>query len=232
LKTKKNINPAKIGLIGHSEGGMIAPVVAAKNSDLAFIILLAGPGTTGKQILLAQSELIARADSTPEADIQSNLAVSRKIYDLMDSQKDPKKLAPLLKELLKKEAATLTEEERIASNLTDAGINNVVLTVCSAWFMEFVRFDPQPWLKKVSCPVLALNGERDLQVPCTENLTAIEKALKSGKCKDYTVTALPGLNHLFQHCTSCRIDEYGKISETFSPEVLKMMADWIMKNSE
>ncbi len=232
LITQPHINPAKIGLAGHSEGGMIAPIVAAKNSKVAFIILLAGPGTTGKQILLSQAALIAAAENTPEEDIKKTIAINSKIYDLIESQKDPKKLATDLRAFLKKEADSLSQQEKEDANLTDAAINNIVISVSSPWFIEFVAFDPQPWLKKVSCPVLALNGEKDLQVPCNENLDAIKAALASGKCKDYTIKALPGLNHLFQHCNTCRIGEYASLSETFSPEVMQIMTDWIKNLSK
>lgn len=229
LKTRTDIDPLRIGLAGHSEGGMIAPVVAAKNSEVAFVILLAGPGTTGKQILISQGELIARAENTPETEIQQSIALNRKIYDLMEKKKDPEKLAEALRALLKEEAAKLTPEERVAANLTDAAINAIAMNVSTPWFIEFVSFDPQPWLKKVQCRVLALNGENDLQVPCNENLTAIESAFKAGKCTDYTIKPMPGLNHLFQHCNSCKIGEYARIEETFSPEVLQIMVDWILQ---
>jgi len=227
LQTRNEIDPSCIGLIGHSEGGMIAPIVAAKNSKVAFIILLAGPGTTGKQILMDQAELIARADSTPESEIALNRTILEKIYGLIEKEGYSKELSGSLKELMKREAENMTSEQKEASGLTDANINRSVSLICTKWFVEFVRFDPQPWLKKVSCPVLALNGEKDLQVPCAQNLTAIEKALKSGKCKQYKTMAFPGLNHLFQHCTTCQISEYARISETFSPEVLHVMIDWI-----
>jgi pimeloyl-ACP methyl ester carboxylesterase len=230
LRTQEKINPEKVGLMGHSEGGMIAPIVASKNSKVDFIVLLAGPGVSGRRILLSQAELIAKADSMPEQEIKDNIAVSSKIYDLIEKEKDLKKLAPLVREELKKLAAAMTDEERREANLSDAGINSMVISVCSPWFANFVKFDPQVYLKKVSCPVLALNGEKDLQVPCSENLNAIETALRNGKCRDYTVKALPGLNHLFQNCTTCRIGEYAQISETFSPQALQIVRDWILEH--
>jgi uncharacterized protein len=227
LKTNSHINPKMVGLMGHSEGGMIAPIIASRNKNVAFIVLLAGPGTTGKQILISQSELIGRADSVPEKELQDNLAMSRKIYELIEKEKDSKKLADGIREVIKNSTADLTEDQKKEAGLTDAAITGMIMTVTSDWFTTFLRLDPSVYLKKVKCPVLALNGEKDLQVPCKENLAAIETALKSGGNTHYLIKEMPGLNHLFQHCTSGSPTEYIRISETFSPEVLGIIAKWI-----
>jgi uncharacterized protein len=227
LKTHPKIDPSKIGIMGHSEGGMIAPIVASKNKNLAFVILLAGPGTTGKQILISQSELIGRAEGQKEEDLKDEKRINQIIYDIIEKGKEPKKVAEQVRASLKDEASKLTDKQRNEAGLTDFKINQMVMTVSSKWFINFVKFNPQPYLIKISCPVLALGGEKDLQVPVKENLPAIENALKNGKCKDYTVKELPGLNHLFQHCTSGSPSEYAGISETFSLEALKIIGDWI-----
>jgi hypothetical protein len=228
LKTHPKINPAKIGIMGHSEGGMIAPIVASKNKSIAFIVLLAGPGTTGKQILISQSELIGRAEGTKEEELKDDKRINEIIYDIVEKGKDPKKVAEQVRAVLKDELAKLTDEQKKDAGFDDMKINQVIMTVASKWFITFVKFDPQPYLKKVTCPVLAVGGEKDLQVPVKENLPAIESALKNGKCKNYTVKELAGLNHLFQHCTTGSPSEYAAISETFSPEALKTIGDWII----
>jgi uncharacterized protein len=232
LKTNSHVNPKMIGLMGHSEGGMIAPIVASRNKNIAFIVLLAGPGTTGKQILISQSELIGRADSVPEKELQENLDVSRNIYALIEKEKDTKKLTDGIRKVIKESTDKMTEEQKKEAGLTDLAINGMIITVTSDWFTTFLRFDPAVYLKKVKCPVLALNGERDLQVPCKENLAAIETALKSGGNTHYMIKEMPGLNHLFQHCASGSPTEYIRISETFSPEVLGIIAKWINEQAE
>jgi uncharacterized protein len=228
LKTHPKIDPSKIGIMGHSEGGLIAPIVASKNKNIAFVVLLAGPGTSGKQILVSQSELIGRAEGAKEEEIKENMRINKKIFDIVEKGKDPKKIAEQIRTTLKDEASKMTEDQRKEADLTDMTITQIVMKVANKWFIAFVKLDPQPYLKKVSCPLLAIGGEKDLQVPVKENLPAIESALKNGKCKNYTVKELPGLNHLFQHCTSGSPSEYAAISETFSPEALKLIGDWIL----
>lgn len=221
------IDASKVGMIGHSEGGMVAPVVAAQNPGLAFIVLLAGPGTSGKQILLSQGALIARAEGTPEEEIKRSLDVSASILTIIEEEKNPDKIEERIRSEMKALAGKYTKEECEEAGLTDANINSVVYSARSVWFPEFVRFKPEQYLRKVKCPVLALNGENDLQVPCMENLDALRSALEAGGHKNYRIQALPGLNHLFQHSSTGRISEYAGIAETFAPEALSIVLTWI-----
>ncbi len=216
-----------IGLIGHSEGGMIAPLVASRNSKVAFIILLAAPGTSGQQILLDQAELIGRADSVPLEELNDNLRIARMTYDIIAREKKKEEAGRKIRELIKKETENMSAEEIAEAGLTEQAINAMVYELTSDWFSTFVRFNPEVYLKKVRCPVLALNGEKDLQVPAALNLEGINRALKSGKCPSFEVVALPDLNHLFQHCATGSPSEYVKIRETMSPEVLQIMIRWI-----
>jgi len=233
LKTRREVNPKKIGLIGHSEGGLIAPMIAAQSPDVAFIVLMAGPGITGEKILDLQGALIAKANGAPQGGvIAKNRELQKKMFAVIEAEKDDaaaeKKLRPIWTEALH----ALTDEEKKALEFSGADPDSLfqiqIKQVLSPWFRYFLFYDPQPTLKKVKCPVLAINGEKDLQVPPKENLSAIEKALKAGGNKNFTVTELPGLNHLFQSATTGAPSEYAKIEETISPTALQVLGDWIL----
>lgn len=225
LKTVPGIDLKKIGLAGHSEGGLIAPMVAVKNKDVAFIILLAGPGLTGEEILLLQAALIARADSTPEDEIKRSVEMNKKIYEIVKKNKDNTDAAKKIREYFEEVKKNLSKEEKDA--LTMMVVEGSIRQVLTPWFRYFLTYDPRRILKKVSCPVLAVNGGKDLQVPPEEDLKSIAECLKKGKCKVHKEIEFPGLNHLFQHCTTGSVSEYSKIEETFAPEVLEEMKNWI-----
>ena len=225
LKTHKKINPKKIGIIGHSEGGMVAPMVAAKSKDVAFIVMLAGPGLSGDKILLLQSRLIAKAENVRDDSSNQGLAISEKMYDVIKKEKDNKKAAEQLRKIYQESLPDSLKND-IKKSIE---FNQQIAELTSPWMRFFLTYDPQKSLRKVKCPVLALNGEIDLQVPPKDNIPAIEEALKKAGNKDYTVKEMPGLNHLFQHCTTGSPTEYAGIEETFSPEVLDLIAKWILK---
>jgi uncharacterized protein len=226
LKTYAKINPKKIGIIGHSEGGIVAPMLAVKSKDVAFIVMLAGPGLPGDKILLLQTELIARAEKISEDSIKANIAQSEKIYAIVKKEKDDKKAVQQIKKIMIETLPdSLKKDVKTSFELTGQ-----IATLLSPWMRFFITYDPQKSLKKVKCPVLALNGAKDLQVPPTENIAAIEAALKKAGNKDYTLKEMSGLNHLFQHCTTGSPTEYANIEETFSPEVLEMISQWILKH--
>lgn len=232
LKTRKEINAKQIGLIGHSEGGLIAPMVATQSADVAFIVLMAGPGISGEEILYLQSALIARASGAPETAIAKNLTLSKKTFAVIKAEPDnavaEKKLHPIWTQALK----TLTDEEKKALDFTGTSPDSLfqlqIKQLLSPWFRYFLFYDPQSALKKVRCPVLAINGEKDLQVPPKENLAAIARALKAGGNKKFVIKELPGLNHLFQAASTGAPAEYAKIEETISPAALQTIGDWIL----
>jgi pimeloyl-ACP methyl ester carboxylesterase len=227
LKERKEINKTKIGLIGHSEGGMIAPLTAIQSDDVSFIVLMAGLGIPGDSILYLQGELIQRAEGMSEEEIQKSVKLQREIFSIVKNSTDDEKLDKELREKFYVEYATMTEEEKSALGDPEVYLNMQIKTIASPWFKYFLRFDPTPVLEKVKCPVLAINGEKDLQVPPKENLSAIETSLKKGGNNNFEVKILPGLNHLFQTSTTGKISEYGKIEETISPTALQTMLDWI-----
>jgi len=229
LKTRPEIDAKKIGLIGHSEGGIIAPMAAAKSDDVAFIVLLAGPGLSGEEILYRQAELIARAGGADDKAVGRQRAIQEKMFAIVKKEKDDKAAREQIEAAIKEAIDKLSDDEKkeVEKNKGAAAANmNLMLT---PWFRYFLAYDPAPTLKRVKCPVLALDGERDLQVPAKADLEAIDKALKDGGDKDVTVKELPKLNHLFQTCDTGAPTEYGKIDETFAPAALNEISGWINK---
>ena len=231
LKSRKEINPSQIGLIGHSEGGIVAPLAASKSKDIAFIVLMAGTGLTGEEILYLQAALIEKAGGASDEAIATNNKVQRAMFTIVKEEKDNAAAEKRMKENLTNMMAGFTEEQRKALG-TSSALDAQVKSVLSPWFRYFLVYDPRPALKKVNCPVLALNGERDLQVPPKEDLSEIAKALAEGGNKDYKTVLLPGLNHLFQTSTTGSPLEYGKIDETMAPIALQTMGDWIVAQTK
>lgn len=218
LKTRKEVNPKLIGIIGHSEGGIVAPRVAAASSDVAFIILMAAPGLPGDQVILSQSALILRASGADDAKVQENRSMQEKIIAAAKQENDPAVAEKKIREILR---ASLPKD--VPAQAIDAQVKRAA----SPWFRDFLSYDPRPALSKVKCPVLAMAGSKDLQVAPVENLFAIRGALEAGGNKATVIRMLPGLNHLFQAAKTGSPAEYGKIEETFSPVAMKTIGDWI-----
>ena len=216
LKTRPEVDPHKIGLIGHSEGGVIAPMVAARNKDVAFIVMMAGTGVTGDQILPAQAEAIAVASGTNPDEAAKNAAKEKEMLTLVETEKDQSVLEKELK-------------EKMAGDVPDAQIGMQILQITSPWFRYFLTYDPASALRKVTCPVLAINGSLDKQVLPDQNLPAIRKALDEAGNKRVEIDELPGLNHLFQTAKTGAPTEYAEIEETMSPVALEKITSWILK---
>ena len=229
LKARKEIDHAKIGLIGHSEGGIIAPMVAAKSKDVDFIVLLAGIGIRGDELLMLQGELIGRAIGKSEEEIKKSNSIRKKELEIAINSEDPQTLQRDIKEYLNK--AILDNRHSIVPKgmSTEQFIMTQVNQISTPWMTYFIKHDPVSVLGKISCPVLAINGQKDLQVPPKENLAAIENALKKAGNPNVTIIELPGLNHLFQECETGSPAEYGEIEQTFSPLALEAISDWILK---
>ncbi|HRH44424.1 MAG TPA: alpha/beta hydrolase [Pyrinomonadaceae bacterium] len=220
LKTRNDVNLNKIGLIGHSEGGIIAPMVAANSKDVAFIVLLAGPGISGYELLPLQGELINRASGMSEADALAAKKMSQGAFDIVMKSTDQKTLEPDLIAYFKK--IGMPENEAV----------NAAKQANSPWMQFFLKYDPKTALKKVKVPVLAVNGEKDLQVPADIDLKEIKETLENSGNKNVTIIKFPKLNHLFQECDTGLVSEYGKIEQTFSPIALKEITDWIVKQTK
>lgn len=220
LKTRNEINKKKIGLIGHSEGGIIAPIVAGNSKDVDFIVLLAGPGLRGDKLLLSQYELIQRQSGMPEIEIQREKEIYKGAYELI--------------------MATSANDENLKSNIStylktkyndplkDSNVKLLTAQATNVWMYNFIKLDPVPFLAKVKCPVLALNGSKDLQVPAEVNLEIIKKTLADNGNKKVTTKILPNLNHLFQECKTGLPNEYETIEQTFSPIALEEILNWLL----
>lgn len=229
LKTRQEIDPARIGLIGHSEGGLIAPMVAGRSDDVAFVVLLAAPAVTGEKILYDQSVLIGRASGAGEEQLQRNRKLQEEIFAILKSDIDDAQMQSELRELFSAAGGELTEEQRAAAGLgSEAAIDAQVASVLNPWFRFFLIYDPGPALKELKCPVLAMIGSKDLQVPPKENLEGTAEILKAGGNSDFTTEELAGLNHMFQTAESGALTEYGQIEETMAPRALEMISDWIL----
>jgi len=229
LKSREEINPKQIGLIGHSEGGIIAPMVAVQSSDVAFIILMAGTGLIGEEILYLQGELILRAEGASDEPIARNRSLQEQMFIVVKEEKDNSVAEKRVRAILQDAMPEVSEEQRKGA---EAAVEAQIQWVLSPWFRHFLAYDPKPTLMKVKCPVLAINGQKDVQVPPKENLAAIEEALKAGGNNNYTIKELSGLNHLFQTAQTGAISEYARIEETISPTALKIMGDWILEQTE
>jgi fermentation-respiration switch protein FrsA (DUF1100 family) len=217
LKTRPEVDPHKIGLVGHSEGGIIAPMAAAVDRQIAFIVMMAGSGVTGDQIIVEQLRLIAMASGASKENADQEAEKERETLTLVETEKDPATLRRLL-------GAKLASE-----GVPDAGIAVQVKNATSPWFRFFLAYDPTTALRKLTIPVLAINGSLDLQVPPALNLPAIRKALAEAGNQHAEVDELPGLNHLFQDAKTGSPSEYGQIEETMSPVALDKIASWILK---
>jgi pimeloyl-ACP methyl ester carboxylesterase len=212
LAARPEVNHARMGLLGHSEGGEIAPMVAARNHKVAFLVLLAAPGVRGDELTIQQTLLLSEASGASHEQAEENAAQERKVLALVEQEKDGQALGQKLR------ATGLIPEEQLGGAL---------LSLNSPWYRSFIEYDPAVTLRKITCPVLALIGEKDLQVPPAQNLPVIRKALTAAGNKHFAVEELPGLNHLFQTAQTGLPTEYGTIEETMSPLVLDRIATWI-----
>jgi pimeloyl-ACP methyl ester carboxylesterase len=225
LKTRKEINPKQIGLVGHSEGGMIAPMAAVRSNDVAFIVLMAGPGIVGDKLLIMQNRLITAAECDKE--VKESVAQAERLFVIAREERDP----AVAKQKMKAESVKIAENARKKLEAQLSTVDGRVNQILSPWYRFFLSYDPRPTLMKVHVPVLAINGETDTQVPAKEDLAAIEQALKDGGNRDYKIVLLPKLNHLFQTSSTGAPSEYAQIEETIAPVALETMGDWIVAHT-
>ncbi|MDR1343503.1 MAG: alpha/beta fold hydrolase [Prevotellaceae bacterium] len=230
LQTRREVDKKKIGLAGHSEGGSVVPMVAARNKDVAFIVLLAGVGIRGDQLLLLQQELIAKASGVGDEDRKLAKSFNEGAFSRILQATDTEQLTGTLTDYLKQVTDTMPISVREVYN--DSFIKSSVEAMTSPWMQYFIKYDPAVALEKVKCPVLAINGGKDLQVPAKVNLEAIRAALDKGGNRRVTTKELPGLNHLFQECTTGLPAEYYGIEQTFSPVALNEILAWIKAQTD
>jgi len=230
LKSRKDIDPRRVGLIGHSEGGIVGPLVASRSAGIAFLVLLAGTGVTGEQVLYKQAELIAlAAGASPEA-IGQQRSWQQTVFRILKTEPDAKAAVEKIRAAWTRMNAALPADQRAQAEAAKPAIDAQIASMTSPEVRSILFHDPAETLRRVKVPVLALNGSGDLQVSAEQNLPPIAAALAAGGNEDFTVSALPGLNHLFQTCIVCIPTEYATISETMSPAVLEMVGDWIVRH--
>jgi len=210
------VDPSWIGLVGHSEGGLVAPYVAADHGEIAFVVLLAAPGLPGDELTVLQQEALMRAYGVDDEQIQAISEASRRIYRTIIEESDRRTAEKTIRELSK------------SFGKSDEAIDAEMEIYFSKWYRFFLSYDPAPTLARLTCPVLALRGSLDLQVTA-ENHVAIEEALAAGSASSHTVMELEGLNHMFQNAQSGRLEEYAQIEETFAPVALEVVSTWILE---
>lgn len=228
LNTRTDIDTSEIGLIGHSEGGLIAPIVASRNKDVAFVVLLAGTGLDGATVLKSQSRRAAELAGAQKAVLDENDKLTTIIYDIIKSEMNEKIINSKITKSLK-DFKINNPISPLAPYITDAMIQQQLGILKSKWIINFIRTDPKDFLQKTTCPVLALNGSKDFQVIPKINLEGIKNGLEKAGNNDVTIMELEGLNHLFQTAETGSLQEYSKIEETFSPIALDIIKDWILE---
>ena len=217
LRELVGIDRDRIGLIGHSEGGMIAPGLAAISPEVAFVVLLAAPGFPGAELTAMQSVAILEASAVAESMIKVLDEANRRIYRTVLDNPDNDVAAEKVTEIMK------------GLGMNQAQIDAQLAGLLSPWYRYYLAYDPIPALESLDVPVLALTGTLDLQVPHEPNLEAIKTALAAAPTTLYRVEALDGLNHLFQTAETGLVEEYGQIDETFAPSALDIVVDWVVE---
>lgn len=231
LKTRKEVNKSKIGLIGHSEGGIIAPMIASKSKDVSFIVLLAGSGLRGAELLLLQQQLVKKASGISDEDLEDSQAFYRGLFEIITDVKNETEMRTAFENYLKLSTQKMPESEKGGMSNADF-IKLMDKQLLSPWMQYFIKYDPAPALEKVTIPVLALIGEKDLQVPPKENLEIIKTSLEKSNNKKSVIKELPNLNHLFQESQTGSPSEYAEIEQTFSPKALEEIKNWILLHTK
>ena len=227
LKSRKDIDPKRIGVLGHSEGGEIAAMLGANNPDVAFIIMMAGPGVNGEELILLQASKIAEAMGYPESADQA--AFRKKLFGILKSEPDLEKAKVQLNAVFKDMFDKLTPAEQKEAGSPEKLAATTLPQLANPWMRFFLSYDPRTDLRKIKIPVLAIYGSKDLQVIASQNLPEIKKALQAAGNANFTVTELRGLNHLFQKSETGLPSEYVEIEETINSTALDAIRDWLKR---
>lgn len=223
LAAQPEIDKKRLGLLGHSEGAMIAAKAAAADKRVAALIMLAGPGVTGAELLPQQLAAIARTSGSAQVDIDAQLVLQKELLAALLAGKPRADLEELLRKLVLLQTPTARRPQETAALVTAS-----LMSLDTPWFRDFLRADPRADLRKLKkTPVLALIGGLDLQVPADANLPQIERALQQAGNKAFVAKTLPGKNHLFQTAKTGSPGEYGEIEETMSPDALAEITTWL-----
>lgn len=226
LKTRQEVDKNRIGLIGHSEGAMIAPIVANRNKSISFVVMLGAPGLSGLEISLLQSKYMGKLSGITEEALNMAYEINKGALSIVIGSKNDNELKRDLRVFF---SELLEKHPNISAGMpNDKYIEMQLKSLTSTWMKYFLRYNPIIDLEKLKCPALVLNGEKDCQVPSKENLGAIRKVFRKVGKNNATVKELKGLNHLFQECVSGSPNEYMKIEQTFSPKALEIISEWIL----
>ena len=232
LKTRPDIDTAHIGLIGHSEGGLIAPMVAARSRDVAFIVLMSGPALTGEQEMLAQGQALVKLRGLGPDAVAKQAETQHRMFDGAKQNLPWEEVGKQFRADADAQIAKLPEAQRAAAEQAAAQQLATIAAqykgLLTPWFRFFLSFDPVTVLEKVHCPVLAFFGELDFQVPVDANRPAMEQALAKAGNRDVTIKVLPKANHLYQEATTGDVNEYTKLKKEFVPDLVPMMTSWIL----
>ena len=235
LKGRKEVQGKSIGLVGHSEGGMIASMTAVQSSDIAFIVLIASPALPIKEMEYSEQARTLKAQGASDSLIKRNRILQDDLFTVIGQETESATVRNAFNSIIMEFFDGLSEEEWKITGISRDNLNAVIRDrfqrLHSPWFRFYLDYDPGKELQKVTCPVLAVYGEKDVQVPAVENLPAAIQGLKSGNNENFTVKELPGLNHLLQTAEKGHTSEYGHIEETISPKALKLIGDWILEQA-
>ncbi|HKV51044.1 MAG TPA: alpha/beta hydrolase [Gemmatimonadaceae bacterium] len=213
----------RVGILGHSEGALIGPMVGARSHDVAFLVLMAGPGMPGDSLSLLQLRRLT-GTSVPAAQLDLMVANNARLYTAVTGARDSVDAVARVMAAKQAMLASMSDDQRPAA---EARLDKAIPILIAPWMRYFLRYDSRTALRKIHVPVLALDGSLDQQVPARENLSGIDAALKAAGNPDYKIIELPNLNHLFQTATTGAPSEYATIDETIAPQALDLIASWI-----
>ena len=226
VKSRPELDEEHIGLVGHSEGGLIAPIVAAGSDDVNFIVLMAGPGLTGAEVLIDQVELIGKTNNWSDTEIQNEQTRARNIFRTISNPVSEDSIHKTLVAYLQNEFQEKSKDGQFNGLKEEDYLKVMIRQYMRPWLRFFIQYDPANTLKKVTCPVLAINGSEDVQVS-PRNLPLIANALAEGGNEQVTIKEFSEMNHLFQTCKTCSMSEYDNIEQTITPKVMEEISDWI-----
>ena len=236
LKGRKEVDKTKLGLLGHSEGGMIAQLVAAERTDIAYLISMAGPGQKITDLMVDQNRAVLQSSGLSKQAIDDYLKFYSAIIPLViNAPTDTAAKVAGFQLLNKWVTETPVQTVAATTGIKDSAskinfINSFAGQLRTPWFKYFMSYNPEPYIQKIRSKVLVINGEKDVQVAAKPNIAGWKASLLKSRSKKFDVIELKGLNHLFQHCIACTVQEYGVIEETIAPEALNTIGDWLKKN--
>jgi pimeloyl-ACP methyl ester carboxylesterase len=226
LTSRPEIDGKRVGLIGHSDGGIVAPLAATRSEEVAFVVMLAGPGVPGHEVLVHQMGLGLESAGVTKETIERAKAEERKLVDMVLAGAERDAIVAQVRRLIEAQGGSAADADDAAAAQAAAVTADQFE---SPWFRYFLAHDPRPVLARLSVPVLAVVGELDLQVDPDQNLPEIRKALARAETNDVTVLELEGLNHLLQTAKTGSVLEYGSIEETMAPRALELISSWIIE---